>query len=1194
MSKERIWTEAQKRAIDTRDRTLLVSAAAGSGKTAVLTERIIRSLTDPQDPADLSQMLVVTFTRAAAAELRARIADALTSAIAADPTDTHLSKQLMQLGGAQISTIDSFYLDLVRANFAAAGMPASFRMADDTELLPLRQEIMRAVLDETYEKEPQIRYVEDLFCDFKSETQFAKKLLTLYERLRATRNGMETLKESADLLRANADTPFATPFGAAVKAELRLFAERALAAIDELDDEKNDACFETFRARFTALSTVNDDADHAAVCELFSPIDFPKKGKKFSPTVKAVKEQWENLGKEFFAVSAETVANDARISANVLDLLYTLLSNFEQTYTAAKAAREAAEFSDVSRAAHRLLVRADGTPTDLALALRKQYRYIYIDEYQDVDAMQDETFRAIAPPDGRFMVGDIKQSIYRFRGADPDVFAGYKKAFPVITSENKNDTGSEATVLMSDCFRCEPNVIAFSNTVSGYLFGCVADRIGYSAEDDLRYPTQKTAPAEAVPCRVMVMDKFGKGQRPQGTDAASSEAAMIAAEIARLLREEKKANGEQITPADIAVLFRAGTHIKEVAEQLQRYGIPVRDTSKEAFFENAEVLLVYSLLAAIDNPFRDIYLAATLRSPFFGFTLNDLIAVRGAATERFSLFEAMRETAKSPSPLGERCRAALATLEEYRRMAEDLPVDRLIREIYRRTSALAFAGADETAPRKRRANLLRLYEYARKFEASGYKGLYRFVRYVDDLMANDAKIDAPEGSAGGVSLITMHHAKGLEFPVCFVAFTGKEFDQADKIRLGGFQTVQSPLLIDPAVGCAPLLSNGLGPVSLTKTFWYKAVSEKLTDADREEEMRVLYVAMTRAKERLYVTGTPSRNTLTANFIKSAEEAAQLPPELAFRTAKCHLSWVLTALKRAGEQPFYTFETVEEAQLCAMKPRAIPNAANAPAVREKATTDTDFATRFAFSYPQAHLSRLPAKLSVSRLTPAVLDVFDSDDDPAPRDVLDPDTETLLHTFERAPDFDAKAKKTPAARGTATHEFLQFCDFAKAKQTGVAAELARLTEERFLPPETAELVQTHELERFFASDFYRLLAAARDVYRETRFNIFLPAARFTADPAFAAQLQNEKLLVQGVIDLFFTDADGRLVLCDYKTDRLTAFELSHPRAAAETLAARHAEQLSYYALALREICGKLPDRVLVYSLHLGEAVDIPVNV
>ena len=1207
----RKWTDAQKSAIDERGRTLLVSAAAGSGKTAVLTERIIRMLTDTEHPADISRMLIVTFTRAAAGELRARIAKALSETIALSEQKDYLSRQLMLLGSASISTIDSFYYDLVRANFQEANFPASVRLADETELLALRRELMNEVVDEMYAENADFSLVSDILCDLRSESGLTDTLLAIYAKLLRYPEALDILSRSAERMEMGGE-PLDTPWGKVWESEVRHLCQTGqrlfASALDFAAAEPNatklvkryQAHFNEHLERHRSILEYLDNGDYEKAREaIAAPFVIRKPGGKCPERTPAFtdamelcdyfRKKWkEKHAQVLSAFSVDEIAQSAADQARVLRLLHTALGRFEELYRAAKLQREIAEFSDVSRAAYTLLVDENGNATELAAEVRAKYDAIFIDEYQDVDSMQDATFRAISTEQNRFMVGDIKQSIYRFRGAQPKVFADYRRKFPPLDTAKD---GEPASIFMSNCFRCDRSVIDFSNAVSGDLFSQNAESIGYSKADDLVYSKDPAFAKDAEKkCRVVLINraKFDElGEDEENTDKASkAEASWIACEIARLLKHGCKADGTPILPGDIAVLMRNAAPAEHIARYLAEFGIPCNDTSRKSFFENPDVLCVYALLAALDNPYRDVYMAAALRSPFFGFTLEDMVRLHAGNADELSLYEAVKaaaQNAQGKDALSKRLRDFNKRFPLWREKAKSLPVDRLLRYLYRESAILSFAGCEDdagNAPAARRANLQRLYEYARTFEQSGFKGLYQFVRYVDGIMESGGKMPAPDGEENAVSLITVHHSKGLEYPVCFLAGTATRFNDRE---------LSEHFLDEEELGCAVRLSNA-GPFSRANTFHREAIALRLRRFALEEEMRVLYVAMTRARERLYVTADSPYGA--DHLLKRAELAASEGGAFVCEHGPAYIYWILSALLRTDYDSFATIEIVQEADISLG--HQITGITEYPEELLETNYELieELGERFSFEYPAQHLTRLPAKLSVSRLSPGVLDVYDAD--AAQRDsVQEGAAEQLLHGFDEAPGFLSPAqKKTAAARGTATHEFLQFCDFVRTEKMGVRAELDRLIGEKFLSADTRELVRFDELERFFESDFYLSLKGATALRRETRFHIFLPAADFTRDTAFAAELGEEKLAVQGVIDLFYYDAEGKLILCDYKTDRLTPAELKNKALATAKLKERHGEQLSYYARALKDICGKCPDKILIYSLPLGEALEIEI--
>ncbi|MBQ3127075.1 MAG: UvrD-helicase domain-containing protein [Clostridia bacterium] len=1183
----RNWTAEQRSAIETRGKTLLISAAAGSGKTAVLTERIVRMLTDPDTPASLERMLIVTFTRAAAAELRQRISAALSEALAANPQNRHLHRQLLALSSAKISTISSYCLELVRANFQRLGLPAQFRMADAGELGVLSRSIMDELINRHYTGDPAFGSFADHFTGARNDDTLADTFLKLYPKLTAYPEGIDYLGRYADNLRLNRLSLQVGWGKIAAERTRRVYTDVEqiyLRACADMADDSGmaraylpafSADLDHIRTVLSALETEQYSALRDAILA-YSPTRLgilrgeakSEESERWKKARESFKEERGKLAEHFFLPSPEAMETIIDETAAVIDRLHSLLGEFEAHFTAEKKRRGICDFSDIERYALSLLVDEKDADTDIAAALAEQFDVICIDEYQDVNAVQDRIFRAIARPGTRFMVGDIKQSIYRFRGAEPNIFADYRRTFPTLGE----DDGGAASIFMSNNFRCDRPIIDCSNRIFAYLFGLCGQSIGYVPADDL--VCGKPTAEDAAPVTVALCP-------PAEADADDNtippEYRWIAAEIGRLLRDGRLDDGTPIRPAHIAILTRSRTGNEQLLLALEDAGIPCTAGHSTGFFENPEVLMMLCLLNTIDNPNRDVYLAGTLRSPLFGFTLDELITVRQDSPDPDEpLCAALRRYTETHD--WTKGRQFLDRLAEYRAMAEGTPVDRLLNQLYRDTAVLAYAGAaDDEArtPEQKRANLHLLYDYARRFEASSYKGLYNFILYLNDMIAEKAKVEEPEiVPEDAVRIMSIHQSKGLEFPVCFVADLGRSLNLKD---------AGSNLLFDHGAGIALRLRDESGFARRTTPI-REAVAAYITDGQLEEEMRVLYVALTRARERLYLTVQCKKGKTPDALLDEAVDRRFFGGRDSLMRCTGYREWILTALSGTPED-CYRIIIPDESEMA--EPTALPTIAqptDAPAA-DDALIDT-LRARFGFVYPDAHLTDLPAKLAVSRLYPTLLD-----DEALPDELNKP---TPLPELRQRPAFlDGFAEDTEklgAERGTATHVFLQFCDFARCAADptprGIAAEAARLLEAKFITPRMAELLRADELAHFFASAFYAELAAAQWQLRERRFHLYLPAAAFTADPDYAARLGEEQILVQGVIDLCFETAAGELILCDYNTDRLP-----HDREkAAAILRERHGNQLGYYAEACRALFGRAPDRICLWSLALGEAFEM----
>lgn len=1183
------WTDAQEAAIQTHGKTLLVSAAAGSGKTATLTERIIRSVMDEKEGKDISRLLIVTYTRAAAAELKVKISKALSSALAENPGNPRLTSQMMMLESARICTIDSFYYDIVKSNFNRLGICGNLRIVDGAEMSLICKNEMENLIDDFYASDDSFINFMDHFVAVRGENACADIFIGIYQSLLSYRGGVSLLTHYSEMLHQAANEDFLkTPYGATAaqiaEYELSYSSKILKTACDFFEASGGKLLTNYYPAFMNDLKTVSEAlraihaADYERARQTFA--DYQKlalktiRGEK-DPYVAYLQElrsgvikQIAGLGEDYFSLVPEDISALILSTADVVDHLFRLLNEYHKRIMSEKERRGICDFTDIRRYVLELLLDKDGNPTDLAADYRDRFDEIYIDEYQDVDEMQDLIFSAISKPNNRFMVGDIKQSIYGFRGADSGVFARYKGQLPVLGSEAATDACGNS-IFMSDNFRCDKNIVKFANLVSSYLFTYCGQNIGYCRQDDLIF--SKALPHESYESPKVILALTGiEPEDEEKSDTEEEkiyyEAEYIASEIIRLTSSEKKADGTPIRFDDIAILMRNMTDLEALTSVLDREGIPSQSETNNNFFEDPDILLVISLLSVIDNPRRDIPLAGTLRSPLFGFSFDDLITIRHATEPDLSLFDAIDSYALSgDSLLHKKCSSFLDALQYWRTKATALSVDKLIKMLYREFSLLSLNGSENS-------RLLRLYEYARNFEANSFHGLYNFISYIGEIMESGAKLDKTDADLheNAVRIITIHHSKGLEYPVCFLYGMGKAFVEKEK---------KNKIQFDKMLGLGMLLHDNTGFASVD-TPVRRAIIDRRTLASREEEMRVLYVAMTRARERLYLTATVKNPEKLEIKIRSYLEFGK---EFGIRSSNCYLDWIVCALRSDEKNDCYKIEKIYKNVI-----RPSDNIQNNEIISQTENTLSEdviltdlFRKRFSYEYPYRHISSLPAKLSVSALYPAVLDETDNSEI---------DALSLEDAFVYPESILPNEHISGAEKGTATHTFLQFCDFDKIVSYGVAEELNRLKEQKFIDEKTANLCNIRQLEKFFQSDLFSRIRSASNVWREQRFNIFLPASDFTQLTQKAEQLAKETIAVQGVIDIFFQEKNGNLILVDYKTDFLTQEEIKHPELAAQKLTERHREQLTYYAKAIRQICGKKPDEILIYSLPLGKTISL----
>lgn len=1190
---ERKWTAAQTAAMNTKNKALLVSAAAGSGKTATLTERIIRSLTDKENPKDLEKILVVTFTRAAAEELKTRIFSALSQALAKDPSNRYLTAQLIKLGSARICTIDSFYLDLIRTNFSALGISASFRIADTSEMDVLEKRTMEQVIDRYYETDDAFPLFAECFTGTRSTDRLSDIFIDLAHRSASIPEGIGFFLRQAEQSERDALLGvdfFSTAMGEIIRAQIKDTVEHCYQIFHEACNyieqfpEMSAAMLPAFaydRQFCLSLLDALENPEHSfaltkTCMEGYAPLRRKPLKAEFRTDVceqfcdqrTDLIDTLRSLKKKYFTKTPETIRRAMEDTAAHTRKLYEVLDQYDRALTQEKRQRSMMDFGDIRRYTLKLLVQSDGMPTEIAKRYAEQFTDIYIDEYQDVDLVQDMIFRAISKPRNRFMVGDIKQSIYSFRGAEPQVFANYRSLFPSLEEGSEQES---ATIFMSNNFRCDKSIIDFTNLICSCIFSACPDSIGYGKEDDLVF--SKPAPSEdyrspKVEVSVLIAPKDTDGEAPERKEL---EAEHIANTVAHLLRSEKLANGSPIRPGDIAVLFRSNSMGSYVADALSKRGILSAQNVGDSYFESPDVLMVLCLLNTVDNPHRDIFLTGTLRSPLYGFSLEDLIHIRASHDASYSLYDALLGYAEGEDELALRCARFRDSLEELRQSASALPIDRFLRILFESDTFLSSGFFHEGGP-KSAGNLIHLYEYARSFESGSFRGLYNFIEMINSLIEDGKKMSLPAGGASPdrVNLMSIHQSKGLEFPVCIVCGTANRFNKQDQ---------QVSLLFDYPSGVAMKIADSTGFARIN-TPMREAVMANIERKQIEEEMRVLYVALTRARERLYVTASTTRES--DKLMDKAAAAAAFCDRYTLLHATSYLDWLL--LPFAAGTP----DCAKLTFVSPMEPTENESTFKESPKSEEVSTEINeelyqvLREKFSFSYPFAHMKRIPAKLSVSRLSPDALDAADT-----ARDLFPEEKKTQI------PDFFLPGKPSRASaaeRGTATHHFLQFCDFTRLDKVGVREELARLVSMRFLPTNLAELIYESELDTFLESDLFRMIRSAKQIIREQRFNLLLSPDSFTEDEAFRQKLGGEKLAVQGVIDLIVIDENDRLLLVDYKTDRLTKEELADPTLAARKMNQVHGLQLSYYTHAVSLLFDRAPDSVAIYSTHAGRTFEI----
>ena len=1177
------WTTDQRHAIECRKGSVLVSAAAGSGKTAVLVERVIRRFTDKDNPCSAEDLLIVTFTRAATAQMREKIGAAILKRLSEDPTDRHLRRQYMLLPFAKICTIDSFCNDLVRENFHALGISPDYSLLDNETAVIMKNDVCEAMLERAYEEDSDGSFsgLSDMMSSGSSDEDFAKLIIKMYDistaypfpdlwldsligeysqpDINKSRWGGIIKKyvcdmldycvsSSRDMMTAMESDPIvADAYGAAVQSDINMYAE-----LREKINSDWDEALEAFKTvKYMSLGRV--------------PKGYESETKNVVTTARKKLKDLLKKVPGIMCVSSEEHADDMRLLRDPVTKLIELVKQFGREYSAEKDKMNSADFSDILHRALNLLAVSDGSggyiKTDLARELSSHYVEILVDEYQDINEAQDMIFRAISADENNlFTVGDVKQSIYRFRQAMPEIFLRRRSTTHSFES-GKYPLG----ITLGSNFRSRVGVTSCVNYIFRQLMSTEAGELEYDDSEALnaaaKYPERDTPDCELH----VVTDKGNRA------DTLEAQARYVAKYIERTVREGKMlvTKGGALHPAsygDFCILLRTAKNVSSVyANALSERGIPVFSPETGGFFEAAEISFILSLLRVLDNPVQDIPLAAVMLSPLFGFSAGELADIRASAKERLETGETeplYRSVAASADEGDEKAAAFLKKIESLRRLSLTLSAGELVRRVCEETGFDAIVGAMPDGER-RRLNVGLLCDYAEKYEAAGNLGLSGFIRFIDKVARTSGDLATaarPSENADIVRIMTVHQSKGLEFPICILADMQHAFNERDN--------TESVLISSSAgLGMKRRTEDGISVYDTASRRATVITSERM---GRSEEMRVLYVALTRAKENLVmVTSVPNPEKGLAKVAVECGIGERANPFAVLRMNNFS-DLVLTALMRhPAADELRKLSGVDVPIFLSEKDRFklkvvvsdsesfMTESANEQKIAAKPVFFNEVQARLDYSDPRSVLSSVPAKRAAS--------------DGSERGI------NREYFASSRPAFMRSGGLTPAPRGSATPKFLQFSNYAAAR-AGIESELARLVDGGFLSEDEGKAVNIGAAKRFFMSPLAERIFASDNVMREKKFAALFPAKFFY--PELTGEAAEEKIVVQGIADCVFVE-DGKLVIVDYKTD--TGVD-------AEALLDRYSAQLGIYREALSQALGMPVKETLLYSFFMNSTVKV----
>lgn len=1177
------WTTDQQHAIECCKGSVLVSAAAGSGKTTVLVERVIRRLTDEDNPCSAEDLLIVTFTRAATAQMREKIGAAILKRLSEDPTDRHLRRQYMLLPFAKICTIDSFCNDLVRENFHALGISPDYSLLDNETAVIMKNDVCEAMLERAYEEDSDGSFSElsDMMSSGSSDEDFAKLIIKMYDISTAypfPDLWLDSLIEeysqpdinkscwggiikkyvcdmldycvssSNDMMAAMESDPIvADAYGAAVQSDINMYAE-----LREKVNRDWDEALEAFNTvKYMGLGRV--------------PKGYESETKNAVMTARKKLKDLLKKVPNIMCVSSGEHSEDVRLMRGPVAKLIELVKQFGREYSAEKDKMNSADFSDILHRALNLLAVSDGRggyiKTDLARELSSHYVEILVDEYQDINEAQDMIFRAISADENNlFTVGDVKQSIYRFRQAMPEIFLRRRSTTHSFES-GKYPLG----ITLGSNFRSRVGVTSCVNYIFRQLMSTEAGELEYDDSEALNaaaeYPERDTPDCELH----VVTDKGNRA------DTLEAQARYVARYIDRTVREGKTlvTKGGALRPAsygDFCILLRTAKNVSSVyANALSERGIPVFSPETGGFFEAAEISFILSLLRVLDNPVQDIPLAAVMLSPLFGFSAGELADIRASAKERLEAGETeplYRSVAASADEGNEKAAAFLKKVESLRRLSLTLSAGELVRRVCEETGFDAIVGAMPDGER-RRLNVGLLCDYAEKYEAAGNLGLSGFIRFIDKVARTSGDLATaarPSENADIVRIMTVHQSKGLEFPICIFADMQHAFNERDN--------TESVLISSSAgLGMKRRTEDGISVYDTASRRAAVITSERM---GRSEEMRVLYVALTRAKENLImVTSVPNPEKGLAKVAVECGIGERANPFAVLRMNNFSDLVLMALMRHPAADELRKLSGIDVPIFLPEKDRFklkvvvsdsesfMTESANEQKTAAKPVFFDEVQARLDYSDPRSVLSSVPAKRAAS--------------DGSERGI------NREYFASSRPAFMSSGGLTPAQRGTATHKFMQFSDYAAAR-ADIESELARLVDSGFLSEDEGKAVNIGAAKRFFMSPLAERIFASDNVMREKKFAALFPAKFFY--PELTGEAAEEKIVVQGIADCVFVE-DGELVIVDYKTD--TGVD-------AEALLGRYSAQLEIYREALSQALGMPVKETLLYSFFMNSTVKV----
>ena len=1187
------WTNEQLNAITQKGNNILVAAAAGSGKTTVLVERIIRKIIN--DNVDIDKILVVTFTNAAASEMRERILTALYKQIDEDPLNKRLRKQIVLLNKASICTIDAFCLDIIRNNFFEIGASSNFRIADNTELELLKQEAIEETFEELYlENDDEFNKLIELYAGYKDDENLKNIILKIHNYIQSAPFPEDWLEEQIEKFNMSNIEDFSqTEWG---KIILKNFRDEVLNSIQILESSKHQLDMITELSKFSLV--VADDINQLKFLEqnwdnweraheIANNLKFktwPTDKKVVSNLKEETKKARDNVKKRISKAVSQTFIYNTEEAVEDINAMYPILKKikdvtlkFMEKFSEKKSNKNIMDFSDIEHYALKILLKKDENgiyqKTEVAKKYEEKFNEIAIDEYQDSNLVQEYILTSISNEKNIFMVGDVKQSIYRFRQAKPELFLDKYQKYGL----EPNEYGQKIKLFKN--FRSRENILDTTNLIFSDIMSADFGEIEYDESEYLNLGATYEEPTENVEfagkTELDIID-LKKEENEDGEEIEEDnssellekteiEAKFVANRIQKLIKSkyqvyDRKTGYRDITYKDIVILLRATSNTANVFEkELLNLNIPVFSDQAENYLESIEIRTITSLLKIIDNPYRDIPLVTVMRSIIGDFTDNELIEIRLTQNEGY-FYDSLKEAKASPKidgKLKEKVINFLDKLNKWREEERYLPLNEFIQKIYEETDYYNYVRLMPNG-QVRKANLKMLLDRAKDYEKISFKGLFNFIRYLEKVKSSNSDLSSAKvigENENVVRIMSIHKSKGLEFPVAIISRTDKKFNQKD---------LNESILLHQDIGFGMQYINYDRKIEYT-TATKEAIKIKTKEESIAEEMRILYVALTRAKEKLIITGVEN------DFTKSIEQKKELLEiyekendkinHLVLKKYLSYLEWIelvylnhqdienqITLNKIAKKDVLKAEENQEEQEKRNIE---LPEKIDYEKINEILN----------WQYKYKEMTNIKSKMSVTKI----------------KELKNNETQKQQH-IEIKPKFMLdKTKVSSAERGTIIHLILQKLDFTKEYSKEELAQFVNnLCTKNIITQIQKDSIDIEKIYQIINTQFIKNLKNAKEIKKETPFYTYINTKEI-----YNTQ-NSENILVQGIIDLYYINQQNEVILVDYKTD--------YVEGSGEELIDKYKVQLEIYKKALEESLKEKVKHVYIYSIYLNKEIEI----